>query len=214
MVFKSRFRTASILLLVMGQLALAEVADALVPKQDDGLLESLTFVSEALQASARIRGYRRRPDDGRRRDRQHLGQLPCELWRLERRRRQAHRQDRGRRGRRHSFRARPWQPAPDEGHLRRSRDDREVDLARMEGITRAFLPRVAGLLGVDPSTLILNQGRSGHPGDYLWFVDFDVVHDGMAVEGARVVFRVNNGNLIQFGSENLPAEGIKPPRRK
>ncbi len=34
----------------------------------------------------------------------------------------------------------------------------------------------------------------------------------MKIEGARVVFRVNNGNLIQFGSENLPAAGMRAPQ--
>src|SRR6185369_232981 len=34
----------------------------------------------------------------------------------------------------------------------------------------------------------------------------------MKIEGARVVFRVNNGNLIQFGTENLPVPGsVAPP---
>jgi hypothetical protein len=47
--------------------------------------------------------------------------------------------------------------------------------------------------------------------DHLWLVDFDVEIDGFAVEGARVVFRVNNGNLIQFGTENLPAPGGRAP---
>src|SRR5262249_25579005 len=46
----------------------------------------------------------------------------------------------------------------------------------------------------------------------LWFVDYDVVRDGLPIEGARVVFRVNNGNLIQFGTENLPSPGaVVPP---
>jgi hypothetical protein len=82
---------------------------------------------------------------------------------------------------------------------------RPIDLAGMEGIARSFLPRVASILGVNPKTLVLNQGRSGNPANYLWFLDFDVTDSkGSVIEGARVVFRVNHGNLIQFGSENLP----------
>ncbi|HXU32798.1 MAG TPA: hypothetical protein VN851_19685 [Thermoanaerobaculia bacterium] len=88
----------------------------------------------------------------------------------------------------------------------------KVDLAAMEKIARGFLPEVAGMLGVSPATLRLNQGRSGQPASHLWFVDFDVVRGGLAVEGARVVFRVNNGNLIQFGTENLPAPGARVPQ--
>jgi len=91
----------------------------------------------------------------------------------------------------------------------------KVDLATMETIARGFLPRVAGLLGVNPSSLVLNSRRSGQPADYLWFVDFDVRDkSGAIIEGARVVFRVNHGNLIQFGSENIPhANAVAAPAK-
>ena len=46
---------------------------------------------------------------------------------------------------------------------------------------------------------------------HVWFVDFDVLAGGRKIEGARVVFYVNNGNLIAFGSENLPAPGTRVP---
>ena len=67
------------------------------------------------------------------------------------------------------------------------------------------MPRVKSFLGIDPSQLVLNRGRSGQPSGHVWFVDYDVVGDGLKIEGARVVFRVNNGNLIQYGTENLPS---------
>ena len=87
----------------------------------------------------------------------------------------------------------------------------QVDLEVMDAIARGYLPRVKSFLGVDPSQLVLNHGRSGQPAGHVWFVDYDVVRDGMVVEGARVVFRVNNGNLIQYGTENIPAPGAKVP---
>jgi hypothetical protein len=86
-----------------------------------------------------------------------------------------------------------------------------IDLDVMDSIARAYLPRVQSLLGVDPSQLVLNRARSGQPAGHLWFVDYDVVREGLPVEGARVLFRVNNGNLIQYGSENLPVPGAKVP---
>ncbi|HTQ78845.1 MAG TPA: hypothetical protein VMM92_02530 [Thermoanaerobaculia bacterium] len=91
---------------------------------------------------------------------------------------------------------------------------RSIDLASMEKIARGFLGKVSDLLGVDPNSLVLNLGRSGQPAGHLWFVDFDVVKDGFVVEGARVLFRVNNGNLIQFGSEYLPSPGatVRPAK--
>jgi hypothetical protein len=89
-----------------------------------------------------------------------------------------------------------------------------VDLEVMDAIARDFMPRVKSLLGIDPAELVLNHGRSGQPAGHLWFVDYDVVREGLPVEGARVVFRVNNGNLIQLGTENLPVPGAKvPPTR-
>ncbi len=86
-----------------------------------------------------------------------------------------------------------------------------VDLGVMDSIARDFLPRVEALLGVDPAQLVLDRARSGQPASHVWFVDYDVVRDGLVVEGARVVFRVNNGNLIQYGSENLPVAGAPVP---
>ncbi len=88
------------------------------------------------------------------------------------------------------------------------------DLAVIDSLARNYMPRVALLLGVDPKTLVLSQGRSGQPASYLWFADYDIVREGMPIEGARVVFRVNNGNLIQFGTENLPYRGAVVPPTK
>jgi hypothetical protein len=90
----------------------------------------------------------------------------------------------------------------------------QVDLEVMDAIARGYMPRVKSFLGVDTNQLVLNHGRSGQPAGHIWFVDYDVVREGMVVEGARVVFRVNNGNLIQYGTENLPAPGAKVPPTK
>jgi hypothetical protein len=66
-------------------------------------------------------------------------------------------------------------------------------------------------LGAGNKDLVLSSGRSGHPADHLWFIDFDLVREGLVVEGAHVVFRVNNGNLIELGSEYLPSPGTQVP---
>ncbi|MBW8874261.1 MAG: hypothetical protein JF614_04805 [Acidobacteria bacterium] len=86
------------------------------------------------------------------------------------------------------------------------------DVSVVDAIARNYLPRVTPLLGIDPTTLVLNPGRSGQPAGHVWFVDYDVVREGLPIENARVVFRVNNGNLIQFGTENVPSPGaVVPP---
>ncbi len=87
----------------------------------------------------------------------------------------------------------------------------KATLATLESLARRELARVAGMLGVNPSDLVLNPGRSGQPSSHVWFVDFDVLAGGRRIEGARVVFYVNNGNLIAFGSENLPSPGTRAP---
>jgi hypothetical protein len=88
------------------------------------------------------------------------------------------------------------------------------DMAVLDTIARNYMKNVAGLMGIDPATLVLNPGRSGQPAGHVWFVDYDLVLGGMTVEGARVVFRVNNGNLIQFGTENIPVVGTAVPSGK
>ncbi|HTQ80108.1 MAG TPA: hypothetical protein VMM92_08930, partial [Thermoanaerobaculia bacterium] len=87
----------------------------------------------------------------------------------------------------------------------------EVHLSDLEKMARTFLGRVGKLLGVDPAELVLNAGRSGQAADYLWFVDFDLVRSGRPVEGARVSFTVNNGNLIQFGTVLVPPADVLAP---
>ncbi len=86
-----------------------------------------------------------------------------------------------------------------------------VDLDTLDRIARDFLPRVAPLLGVEGKDLKLSAGRSGAMSDYLWYVDYDVYRGGWKIEGARVMFRINHGNLVQFGTEGLPAPGVATP---
>lgn len=87
----------------------------------------------------------------------------------------------------------------------------EEGLSRLEGQAREFLAGAGSFLGVDPERVRLVPSRSGQLAPHLWAVDFDVLADGEPIEGARVVFRINNGRLIQFGSENLPAPGTPVP---
>lgn len=86
-----------------------------------------------------------------------------------------------------------------------------VELATLEALARKFVAEHGELLGVEPVELALDAGRSGRVADYLWYVDFDVVRDGLKIEGSRVVFRVNNGNLVQVGTENVPPRAAKAP---
>ncbi len=111
----------------------------------------------------------------------------------------------------------PWIPGA--GNRLRNEDlgldgKGEIDLALLEKLARKFLAEHAALFGVDGKELRLAPGRSGAASDSLWLVDFDVVRGGLAVEGARIVFRVGHGNLIQTGSELLPLPGVAAPPAK
>jgi len=97
----------------------------------------------------------------------------------------------------------PW--AAGAGNRLASAATGKVDLATLEQTARAFVAENSELLGVSAERLSLSPGRSGRLAAHVWAVDFDVLSDGQRIEGARVFFRINNGNLIQFGSENLPA---------
>jgi hypothetical protein len=199
---------------MIGLITVSGMAGAIVPKQNDGSLGSLAFVSERLQANAEPESV----DDVR----SITAGAVTSAW-------DNFRVEHGewvasidkRTGGLEIAEGQGVPFLPGRGNQLRTADisahlggKRTVDLATMESITRAFLPRVAGLLGVDPATLKLNTGRSGHPAEHLWFIDFDVVRNGLPIDGARVVFRVNNGNLIQFGTENLPSPGVTAPQAK
>jgi hypothetical protein len=84
-------------------------------------------------------------------------------------------------------------------------DTSGIRLGEMELLTRDFIRQYAGLFpNLDGSQLVLNPHRSGNFGDdgYLWFIDYDQVVNGVRVDGARLSFRFNHGNLVQFGSDN------------
>jgi trimeric autotransporter adhesin len=84
-------------------------------------------------------------------------------------------------------------------------------LPLLETKARDLLGTLGPALGVRAEELAINRARSGAAADHLWIVDFDVMREGLPVEGARVVLRVNNGNLIQFGTEALPAPDTPTP---
>ncbi len=78
--------------------------------------------------------------------------------------------------------------------------------SEMDKKAKEFIKNNLGIFQNLPiNYLVLNQGRSGPFGEdgYLWFVDYDFVYQGVPIEGARVVFRCNHGNLVQFGVEGL-----------
>ena len=72
----------------------------------------------------------------------------------------------------------------------------------VESAVRGFMADYPELFGVDPATLRLDPERTVHLGD-VWLIELQQFHRGVPVEGANVFFRINHGNLIQFGSEKV-----------
>jgi hypothetical protein len=81
----------------------------------------------------------------------------------------------------------------------------EPSLAQVEGLVRAFMDDNKALFGLPQSDLILRQAGSGNFGrnNQLWFIELQQHFNGIPVEGAAVFFRINNGNLIQFGNDKV-----------
>lgn len=110
----------------------------------------------------------------------------------------------------------PW--IPGHGNTLREEDVASLhgrdrpNIQALEGIARAFFGRFRSLFGVESTSLVLNTGRSGQVADHLWYVDFDIHRGGLPIEGARIVFVVNNGNLIQFGGEKVPPVHVPIPK--
>ncbi len=110
----------------------------------------------------------------------------------------------------------PWIPGA--GNQLRNQDlgeflkaKAEPDLSVLEALARKFIGENEALFGVPDQELRLASGRSGRASDSLWLVDFDIARGGLAIEGARIVFRIGHGNLIQMGSELLPPPGATAP---
>ncbi len=98
----------------------------------------------------------------------------------------------------------PWIPGA--GNSLRTEDLGVVTSGRIESIARDFMLQNQELFPISQDELVLVPEGTVEVGGYFWHVQFQYLKDGIPVEGARVVFRVNNGNLVQFGMENVSPE--------
>jgi Zn-dependent metalloprotease len=78
-------------------------------------------------------------------------------------------------------------------------------MADVEAKLRAFMDEFPELLGVSNIDLRFDEKSSVYAGgdNDLWFVELQQFHRGVPVEGANVFFRINNGNIVQFGTERV-----------
>ncbi len=89
------------------------------------------------------------------------------------------------------------------------RYEEPIEFDVLEQMARAFIRKYPLLFGgrFDETWLQVNPIRSGFFGETneLAFIDYDIIYKGIPVEGARLIFRLNHGRLVQFG-----AEGFRP----
>jgi len=78
-------------------------------------------------------------------------------------------------------------------------------VADVEAKVRAFLADFPELLNLSGFDLRLDAKSTVNAGDdkQLWSVELQQYHRGVPVEGAKVYFRINNGNIVQLGAERV-----------
>jgi trimeric autotransporter adhesin len=88
--------------------------------------------------------------------------------------------------------------------------DGPVRVTDVERILRGFMNQYPELFRVSQEELRLNPKSTVNVGENheLWFVEFQQIRNGVPIEGANVYFRINNGNIIQFGTERVAEVNI------
>ena len=69
------------------------------------------------------------------------------------------------------------------------------------------MARYPEMFRIAPQSLRLDRERSA-PSGALWFVELQQFQQGVPVVGAKVYFRINNGNIVQFGADRIAEVGI------
>jgi trimeric autotransporter adhesin len=80
-----------------------------------------------------------------------------------------------------------------------------LQMADVESRVRGFMAEFPELLRVAPGDLRLDAKSSVNVGrdKEVWLLEFQQVKKGIPVEGASVYFRINHGNIVQFGAEKV-----------
>jgi hypothetical protein len=89
------------------------------------------------------------------------------------------------------------------------------ETADVEARVRGFLADFPELLNVGGFDLRLDPASTVNVGDQkqVWFVELQQYHRGVPVEGAKVYFRINNGNIVQLGAEKVAEVRTSPKPR-
>ena len=77
----------------------------------------------------------------------------------------------------------------------------QVNRGTLVRLSKQFIRQYPELFGVDVADLEVSTAGTSEVGGYLWYVKLDRKYQGIPVEKSYVIFRVNHGNLVQFGGE-------------
>jgi Zn-dependent metalloprotease len=90
----------------------------------------------------------------------------------------------------------------------------DITLFDVEARVRAFLTQFPEVLRVAPGQLRLDEASSARAGDgHFWSVELQQFYRGLPVDGANVYFRINHGNIVQFGAEKVADIRLDPKPR-
>jgi Zn-dependent metalloprotease len=81
----------------------------------------------------------------------------------------------------------------------------KVTLNDVERVLRGFMNDYPELFRIAQENLVLNPKSTVNVGEAgeIWLVEFQQVQNGVPVEGANVFFRINHGNIVQFGTDRI-----------
>ncbi|MBN1879482.1 hypothetical protein JW823_05170 [bacterium] len=83
-----------------------------------------------------------------------------------------------------------------------------IDRDSMIELAKNFLQQNPDVLNIDMEQLVADYSNTrGYENDRIWFVHFTQVIDGITVKDSDVFFRINSGNITQFGAYRI----VDPP---
>jgi hypothetical protein len=81
----------------------------------------------------------------------------------------------------------------------------DLQVGNVESLVRGFMAQYPEMFGIALADYKLNPGASANVGKdgQVWLIELQQTWRGIPVEGAGAFFRINNGNIVQFGTEKV-----------
>ena len=104
----------------------------------------------------------------------------------------------------------PWIPGPANSLSWQSfgptcKQNACIPVETVAGLARQFMARYPSVFMLDGYDLVIDPDGSGPVWDSLYFLRFQPYYKGVPLKRASVIFRINNGNLIQVVVDKLGA---------